>query len=184
MTTHGATVARGAAHDVQVTDRRIVATIVDLILLIIVSSIVAAILGGSGQDGITGFTMLVLAFLYYAVFQGRSGQTLGKKLLGIRVIREGTGDVPGVGRGFIRTLLGLVDGQFVFLVGLISIWVSQKNQRIGDMPAHTLVVRNQLRRSGDETAPLSGYGELASVRGIPLVPLFRAGALLPSCEGC
>ncbi len=37
MTTHGATVARGAAHDVQVTDRRIVATIVDLILLIIVS---------------------------------------------------------------------------------------------------------------------------------------------------
>ncbi len=116
----------GAAKNVKVTDKRIIAAIVDLFLSIVASGIVAAILGGSGQDAITGFTMLVLAFLYYGVFQGRSGQTLGKKWLGIRVIREDTGGVPGAGRGIIRTVVGVVDAQFFFLVGLIAIWASKE----------------------------------------------------------
>jgi uncharacterized RDD family membrane protein YckC len=67
--------------------------------------------------------------------------SLGKMLLGIKVVREDTGEVPGVGAAVIRTLLRLIDGLFAYLVGFIAVLVSAKRQRLGDMAAHTLVVR-------------------------------------------
>ena len=41
----------------------------------------------------------------------------------------------------IRTVLRLIDGLFFYLVGFVSVLASGKNQRLGDMAAHTLVVR-------------------------------------------
>jgi len=62
-------------------------------------------------------------------------------LLGIKVIREDNGEVPGLGAATIRTLLRPVDGLFSYLVAFISVSVSSKRQRLGDMAARTLVVR-------------------------------------------
>jgi uncharacterized RDD family membrane protein YckC len=39
-------------------------------------------------------------------------------------------------------LLRIVDGLFSYLVAFIAVLISGKNQRLGDMAAHTLVVRN------------------------------------------
>jgi uncharacterized RDD family membrane protein YckC len=38
-------------------------------------------------------------------------------------------------------LFRIVDGLFSYLVAFIAVLISGKNQRLGDMAAHTLVVR-------------------------------------------
>jgi uncharacterized RDD family membrane protein YckC len=78
---------------------------------------------------------------HFTLLEGYLGQTVGKMLLGIKVIREDTGEVPGLGAAAIRTLLRLIDGLFAYLVGFIAVLSSSKRQRLGDMAAHTLVVR-------------------------------------------
>ena len=45
-----------------------------------------------GTLGTLGF--LLITFGYYALLEGYVGQTLGKMLLGIKVVRESGGDVP------------------------------------------------------------------------------------------
>ena len=73
--------------------------------------------------------------------EGYLGQTLGKRLLGIKVVRADSGGVPGLGAAALRTVLRIIDGIFFYLVAFISVLASQKNKRLGDMVAHTLVVR-------------------------------------------
>jgi uncharacterized RDD family membrane protein YckC len=62
-------------------------------------------------------------------------------LLGIKVVREDSGEVPGIKTAAIRTVLRIIDGLLFYLVAFISVLASGKNQRLGDMVAHTLVVR-------------------------------------------
>ena len=75
------------------------------------------------------------------MLEGYLGQTLGKMLLGIKVVREDSGEVRGLGAAAIRTVLRIIDGLFAYVVAFITVLVSRKNQRFGDMAAHTLVVR-------------------------------------------
>lgn len=88
------------------------------------------------------FALLIISFAYYALLEGYLGQTLGKMLLGIKVIREDNGEVPGLGAAAVRTVLRVIDVlPFAYLVGFIAVLISGKNQRLGDMLANTLVVR-------------------------------------------
>jgi uncharacterized RDD family membrane protein YckC len=139
-----------AVGDVHVTGRRILATIVDAILLGIVFGVLTIPFGSSSVEGaaVSGslgtlgtLLYLVIAFAYYAFLEGTRGQTVGKMLLGIKVVREGSGEVPGFGPAAIRTVLRIIDGLFAYLVAFITVLVSGKNQRLGDMAANTLVVR-------------------------------------------
>jgi uncharacterized RDD family membrane protein YckC len=84
---------------------------------------------------------VVVFFAYYTIMEGYLGQTVGKMLLGIKVVREDDGAVPGLGAAAIRTVMRIIDGIGTYLVGFIAVLVSSKNQRLGDMVAHTLVVR-------------------------------------------
>ncbi len=141
--------ASASALDVHVTGRRILATFVDAIVLGAVFTLLATLLSGSSTSSgnfsigvFPTFGFFVLAMVYYIVLEGYTGQTLGKKLLGIKVIREDTEAVPGVGAATIRSLLRLVDGLFGYLVAFIAVLASRKNQRLVDMAARTLVVRD------------------------------------------
>jgi uncharacterized RDD family membrane protein YckC len=136
--------------DVRVTGRRVLAIIVDSILLAIIYVIMAALFGTTTTQGggisttLSGLPFLVyllIVLAYYTFLEGSGGQTVGKMLLGIQVIREDTGGAPGIGKALIRTLLRVIDGLFAYLVGFIIVLVSGKNQRLGDMAAGTLVVR-------------------------------------------
>ena len=141
----------GTHEDVHVTGRRVLAIIVDGLLVGIPSSLISmlffgtsSVYGSSTADASqVGFVSLsfVVFLLYYTLLEGYLGQTVGKMLVGIKVIREDTGEVPGVGAVAIRTVLRLVDGLFGYLVGFIAVLASAKRQRLGDMAAHTLVVR-------------------------------------------
>ena len=140
--------------DVHVTGRRILAIIVDGIIVGLPTGLMGAMLGvvssGAGEvsaslEGVAGlFAALISVALYlgyYVLMEGYLGQTLGKMLLGIKVVREDDGGVPGVKAAAIRTVLRIVDGIGSYLVGFIAVLASAKNQRLGDMAAHTLVVR-------------------------------------------
>ena len=136
--------------DVHVTGRRVLAIILDGLLLAIPFWVLSALFGtASAQDGQVGASLSGLGFLVYAVvvfayftlMEGYMGQTVGKMLLGIKVVREDNSEVPGLGTAAIRTILRLIDGLFFYLVGFIVVLISGKNQRLGDMVAHTLVVR-------------------------------------------
>jgi uncharacterized RDD family membrane protein YckC len=72
--------------------------------------------------------------------EGYLGQTVGEMLVGIKVVREGSGEVPGLKAAKIRTVFRLVDGLASYVVALASVLVTPKRQRLGDMAAHTLVV--------------------------------------------
>jgi uncharacterized RDD family membrane protein YckC len=147
----------GIREDVQVTGRRILATIVDglifgalfTVMTMLFGTVTTATSVGPFDWDVSTISMPALAsvlyggivVLYYILLEGYLGQTVGKMVLGIKVVREDNGGVPGVGRATIRTLLRIVDGLFSYLVAFITVLISGKNQRLGDMAAHTLVVR-------------------------------------------
>jgi uncharacterized RDD family membrane protein YckC len=96
----------------------------------------------------TGFFMalyLVTAFLtdmvYFIWFHGTIGQTLGKRLLGLRLIRS-SGEKMTLGIAFLRWVGSLISGLFVFL-GFIWIAIDHRKQGWHDKIAATLVVRTQ-----------------------------------------
>ena len=139
-----------AALEVHVTGRRVLATIVDGIVLTVVFVVMSMLFGSASAEGgqvgasLGGVAFLALSLLsiaYFIVLEGYLGQTLGKMLLGIKVVREDTGEVPGIKAAIIRTVMRLIDGLFAYLVAFITVLASQKNQRLGDMLANTLVVR-------------------------------------------
>jgi uncharacterized RDD family membrane protein YckC len=78
---------------------------------------------------------------YFAFLETRwNGQTLGKKLTGIRVTTE-NGDPLEFSTAIIRNLLRVVDGLLFYLVGAILVWRSPRKQRLGDRVAHTVVIK-------------------------------------------
>ncbi|HEX2742411.1 MAG TPA: RDD family protein [Rubrobacter sp.] len=139
-----------AALEVHVTGRRVLATIVDGIVLTAGFWVMSALFGttsveggqvGASLSGLAALGSFILVFAYYILLEGFLGQTLGKMLLGIKVVKEDTGEVPGLGAATLRTLLRIIDSLFFYLVAFISVLASQQNKRLGDMVAHTLVVR-------------------------------------------
>lgn len=84
---------------------------------------------------------------YYVLFEGlMDGQTPGKRIHRLRVVREGGFSVT-FGVSAVRNLVRLVDMQpvFFYLVGLGSILATRRGQRLGDLVAGTIVVREALR---------------------------------------
>ncbi|OYU80168.1 MAG: RDD family protein [Flavobacterium sp. BFFFF1] len=86
--------------------------------------------------------MLCLPAMFYSLLMESifEGQTLGKRLLKIKVVKI-DGYQAGFGDYLIRWLMKLIDLFFAFgLVGLIASLVSDKTQRLGDMAAGTAVI--------------------------------------------
>ena len=69
------------------------------------------------------------------------GWTVGKNILGMRVVDENGGKI-GLSKSVIRNILRLVDGLPAFhILGIILIATSPKDQRFGDRIAKTYVIR-------------------------------------------
>lgn len=86
----------------------------------------------------------VAAFAYPIVFEGRpEGQTLGKKALGIRVVRRVNGGPLGYGLAIGRALARMLEG-FTFGIGLLWAAWDPMRQTLHDKLAGTLVVRSSV----------------------------------------
>jgi uncharacterized RDD family membrane protein YckC len=133
-----------------VVGRRIGAAIIDIGIIIVIVLLVGGIIGNdtaadapdSARFGaLDRLVILVLLFGYYQVTETVWGQTLGKRALGIHVVRV-DGSKPGPGPIFLRTILRIVDAFPAFyLVGFISMYATgPRRQRVGDIAAKTRVV--------------------------------------------
>jgi uncharacterized RDD family membrane protein YckC len=78
-------------------------------------------------------------FLYHALLEGLLGATLGKRLCNITVLKADFTPC-GLGAGFLRNLLRIVDSFFYYLVAAVSLAGTLKWQRLGDLAAETVVV--------------------------------------------
>jgi len=88
--------------------------------------------------------LFVLVWGYYPLFEGLwKGRTPGKRAQRIRVVRT-DGQPVTIGPVLVRNLLRIVDFLPVYYVtGTISMIVTRKSQRIGDLAAGTIVIRER-----------------------------------------
>jgi uncharacterized RDD family membrane protein YckC len=92
---------------------------------------------------IAAIASFVLFFGYFIAFELLwNGQSPGKKLLGLRVIRDG-GFPVDAGASVIRNLVRVIEAGVAFYVisGFVTL-LSPENKRLGDMAAGTIVVRD------------------------------------------
>jgi uncharacterized RDD family membrane protein YckC len=119
--------------------KRFVAVIIDSIIIGIIGVILTLIFGTHQTLFSTSITGL-LALIYYIVLEATRGATVGKMALGIKVVKD-DGSPISWSESVIRNLLRIIDVlPFAYIVGAILVWVTSRNQRLGDLGAHTLVV--------------------------------------------
>jgi uncharacterized RDD family membrane protein YckC len=144
-------VVRPACHDPAVLDetrgelggeaagfwRRFAAALIDGIVVGVANGILRATLDTTGEG--LGF---LLSLAYFTYFHGRTGQTPGDAVLGIRVVdvRDRIGEPIGYGRAFIRWLVSLVSA-LVILVGYLWMLWDPRKQTWHDKAAGSLPIR-------------------------------------------
>jgi uncharacterized RDD family membrane protein YckC len=127
---------------------RIGASIIDILIVSVIFAVMGHYFGESYTEGnaagvrITGFPAFVLfaiLFVLMPIQEGLTGRTIGKRVAGIKVMKEDFSDGT-VGTSIVRHLFDGVD--LFFCIGLIVANSSQKKQRVGDLVAKTVVVMN------------------------------------------
>ncbi len=129
----------------QLDNRRVLAGLVDIAIVAVGAAVVLfagdALSGDSGDvRGALGAVIAGWALYYYFALESGDGQTVGKKLMKLRVVRA-DGRPAGMREIAVRTILRVVDGVGVYIVGLITMLATgERRQRIGDLAAGTIVV--------------------------------------------
>ncbi|MFC6015564.1 RDD family protein [Plantactinospora solaniradicis] len=121
-------------------------------LVVLPFSILAFIFNGSGVDAETGqvdgpgplyYVFLLLGLLVSAYnrwyLAGKTGQSWGKKALGISLIDEASGQPIGMGKAFVREIAHFVDSIICYIGYLFPLWDAKK-QTIADKIMKTVVV--------------------------------------------
>lgn len=133
-----------------VTGPRIIAALIDTVVLAI-SFVVLSIVMGEAEtaggtfsvslDGLPALLFFLLALAYYVVPEATTGKTPGKAIMGLKVVKlDGSSYTMGSALG--RNVLRIIDVlPVLYLLGFIVVAVSKHNQRLGDMAAGTVVVR-------------------------------------------
>jgi uncharacterized RDD family membrane protein YckC len=130
---------------------RFIASVIDvalqLVLVALAALVTLALVGGGVGTALFAIAVFAAVYLYDVLFEVlASGRTPGKRATHLRVVRErGTPvDLPA---SAIRNLLRFIDLlPTAYLVGLISILLTRRNQRLGDLAAGTLVIRDGMAR--------------------------------------
>ena len=160
--------SRGAAALIDTTIQAVVGFAV--VILSVFTSVMANRFGGFWDSDLGEVLVVILGALvvffllwgYYLFFEILwSGQTPGKRALGIRVIRE-NGYPIRPGDAVVRNLIRILDGPpFGAVVGSLVMLCNSRSKRIGDFAAGTIVVREGNRQR---------LGQLGSLSGLPPVP--------------
>jgi uncharacterized RDD family membrane protein YckC len=122
-----------------------------LLALVLALTLAGAVVSADLGIFVMGVGTLLIAVVvlgYYLLFEAlNGGRTPGKAAFGIRVATVDGRPVTLVAVT-LRTLLRLIDFlPFLYATGAVSVVVTAKNQRLGDLVANTVVVRDR------QTAP-------------------------------
>ncbi|MCO6009370.1 RDD family protein [Actinoallomurus purpureus] len=119
--------------------------IIDLLIALVPYGILYAIGGaiGGGVGGLViflGFLVYLGLILWMKYQEGTTGQTPGKKLLGIKLIKEDTGQPVGFGLAVGRFFAHILDGLACYIGYLWPLW-DDKSQTFADKVCTTIVVQ-------------------------------------------
>ncbi|MFE9767005.1 RDD family protein [Streptomyces sp. NPDC005808] len=121
--------------------QRFLGTLVDMLvfavpyILIIVGRDTPALM-------LIGYLAVIGIAIWQLIQEGRTGQTVGKKALGIRLVREIDGQPLGVGMAFVRRLAHFLDSLACYLGWLWPAWDAKK-QTFADKVCSSIVIRTQ-----------------------------------------
>jgi uncharacterized RDD family membrane protein YckC len=127
--------------------QRVLASLLDAvpaIVIVIIGLIIAAILSkiASGLGFLFGLLTYLVALAYGIwnrwIMMGRTGQSFGKKVVGLKLISEATGQPIGPAMAFVRDLAHFVD-EICFIGYLWPLWDAKK-QTFADKIMTTIVV--------------------------------------------
>ncbi|ONI77366.1 RDD family protein [Actinosynnema sp. ALI-1.44] len=155
----------------------------DVLIQFLTLLVVFLILGSGGvvgfddalQSAITLLVLVVVLIGYPVLAETLTrGKTIGKAAAGLRVVRTDGGPIR-FRHALVRALAGFfVDFWGVGLFGCVAVVVSlasRNSQRVGDMLAGTLVVRERIPEQSAMPvfmpAPLAGWASTQSVSGLP-----------------
>ncbi|HXA41532.1 MAG TPA: RDD family protein [Candidatus Solibacter sp.] len=132
---------------------RFMAQAIDVMILAVVFTVLTIVVGVLGVFGAGNLVVLIyvllsflLVVLYFPVQEGVwSGQTIGKRLLRLRVLGD-RGEPVTVTQVAIRNLIRIVDFLPVFYgIGIVTLFIQGGSKRLGDFAAGTVVVRDRDR---------------------------------------
>ena len=107
---------------------------------------------GGGVDSVTGQitapgplyflgALYVLAIgIWNRWIKGGQGQTVGRKVAGVTVVKEATGQPLGTGMAFVRDLAHIADNIICYIGWLFPLW-DAKRQTLADKIVGTVAVR-------------------------------------------
>ena len=103
------------------------------------------------------------------------GRTPGKRLAGIRVVRA-DGGLPGLGESLVRNALRVVELPLAYAPAILAVALGARRQRLGDLVAGTLVVRQgRFDLSRYDLPAVEGGGRFPELRGRARMALDAAG---------
>jgi uncharacterized RDD family membrane protein YckC len=143
-----------------------------LILLVFLAAFILPALGYFGSKSASwgiGIFLLILFLLfwgYFALFEAfNNGRTPGKRVAKIRVIHQ-SGRGVNFAEALARNLVRIIDYLPGFYgVGIAAMFMSRQSQRLGDMVAGTLVVRER-----EVEAPMWGESTSRTLTAAALAP--------------
>jgi uncharacterized RDD family membrane protein YckC len=91
---------------------------------------------------VVGAVLAIASVFFICYREGATGQTPGKRIAGIRLLREYDGATLGFGLAFGRRLLHILDNLACFLGWLWPLWDAKK-QTFADKVTRTVVIKDQ-----------------------------------------
>ena len=95
--------------------------------------------GGYTANGIETLVIPLVRLFYFPVVESINGQTLGKRIIGLKVVTK-TGQEISFIESIKRRLLDFIDLLLYGIVAMIAVSNTPDHQRIGDLWAKTIVV--------------------------------------------
>ena len=98
--------------------------------------------GAAAALAVVGYLYGIGFQLFQLYKQGTTGQTIGKRVVNIRVVQEADGQPTGFGMAFVRAIAHFLDSIACYLGFLWPAWDAKK-QTFADKICRTIVVKSQ-----------------------------------------
>lgn len=135
--------------------KRFIACLIDSIIIGLAWLVVITVLrrGIEDESAVNVGYLAAVTFAYYFLQEGLFSFTIGKRLLGLRVLGKG-GDPASMRGSLIRNFLRFVDWlPLLYILGAAAIVMSTGKQRLGDTAAGTIVTLAPEREINPPPAP-------------------------------
>ena len=131
--------------------QRVGAYLIDYLIAAIPAFLAVVLFSGTDPGESPGAGASLVAFLLYlvslglwvynrAIQQGRTGQSWGKQVLNLRLVRMADGQPMGGGMAFVRDLLHILDGLLCYIGFLFPIWDARRQTLFADKIMNTVVL--------------------------------------------